>query len=193
MITYMKNIAIFASGSGTNTEKIIACFQNNKGIKIALIVSNKTDALVLKRAEKNKIPTLILKREEFYETENIVDQLNSYKIDLIVLAGFMWLVPTYLIRAFPDKIINIHPALLPKFGGKGMYGLHVHRAVLNAKETETGITIHYVNERYDEGKTVFQTRCNISKDDTPETLAEKVHQLEYEHYPIVIERLLTEE
>ena len=189
----MKNIAIFASGSGTNTEKIIAHFQNNEGIKIVLIVSNKTDAFVLKRAEKNKIPTLILKREEFYETENIVDQLNSYEIDLIVLAGFMWLVPTYLIRAFPDKIINIHPALLPKFGGKGMYGPNVHKAVLNAKETETGITIHYVNERYDEGKTIFQTRCNISKDDTPEILAEKVHQLEYEHYPVVIERLLTEE
>ena len=193
MITYMKHIAIFASGSGTNTEKIITCFQNNEEIKIALIVSNKTDAFVLKRAEKNKIPTLILKREEFYETENIVDELNNYKIDLIVLAGFMWLVPTSLIRAFPDKIINIHPALLPKFGGKGMYGLHVHRAVLNAKEKETGITIHYVNERYDEGKTIFQTRCTINKDDTPETLAEKVHQLEYEHYPLIIERLLTEE
>jgi len=189
----MKNIAIFASGSGTNTEKIIAHFQNNEEIKIVLIVSNKADAFVLKRAEKNKIPTLILKREEFYETENIVDRLKSYSIDLIVLAGFMWLIPTSLIRAFPDKIINIHPALLPKFGGKGMYGLHVHEAVLNAKEKETGITIHYVNERYDEGKMIFQTQCNISKNDTPETLAEKVHQLEYEHYPLVIEILLIEE
>ena len=193
MINYMKNIAIFASGRGTNTEKIISHFQNNEGIKIALIVSNKADAFVLKRAEKHKTPTLILKREEFYETENIVDELNSYEIDLIVLAGFMWLVPAYLIRAFPDKMINIHPALLPKFGGKGMYGLHVHKAVLNAKEKETGITIHYVNEVYDEGKTIFQTRCTINKEDTPETLAEKVHQLEYEHYPIVIERLLSEE
>ena len=189
----MKNIAVFASGSGTNTEKIILHFQNNDAIKIILIISNKADAFVLKRAKKHQIPTIILNREEFYDTENIVDQLNSYKIDLIVLAGFMWLVPTYLIRAFPDKMINIHPALLPRFGGKGMYGLHVHKAVLNAKEKETGITIHYVNEVYDEGKTIFQTRCTVSKDDTPETLAERVHQLEYEYYPVVIERLMSEE
>lgn len=189
----MKNIAVFASGSGTNTEKIISHFQNNEEMKIALIVSNKADAFVLKRAEKHQIPTIILNREEFNDTENIIDHLHHYKIDLIVLAGFMWLVPSYLIRAFPNKMINIHPALLPRFGGKGMYGLHVHRAVLNAKEKETGITIHYVNEVYDEGKTIFQTRCTVSKDDTPETLAEKVHQLEYEHYPEVIERLMTEE
>lgn len=193
MITYMKNIAIFASGSGTNTEKIIAHFQNNEGVKIVLIVSNKADAFVLKRAEKHQIPTIILNREEFNDTEDLIGHLHHYKIDLIVLAGFMWLVPTYLIRAFPDKIINIHPALLPRFGGKGMYGLYVHRAVLNAKEKETGITIHYVNEVYDEGKIIFQTRCTINKDDTPETLAEKVHQLEYEHYPVVIERFLSEE
>ena len=187
----MKHIAIFASGNGTNAENIINYFAEHPGgTAVCLIVSGKPDAFVLNRAEKYHIPAIVLTREEFYNTENIIDCLNKYKIDLIVLAGFMWLVPAYLIRAFPDKIINIHPALLPKFGGKGMYGTKVHKAVIDAKEKETGITIHYVNERYDEGKIIFQARCNINDNDTPETLAEKVHKLEYEHYPVVIEGLL---
>ena len=186
----MKHIAIFASGNGTNAENIINYFAEHPGgTAVCLIVSGKPDAFVLNRAEKYHIPAIVLTREEFYNTENIIDCLNKYKIDLIVLAGFMWLVPAYLIRAFPDKIINIHPALLPKFGGKGMYGAKVHKAVIDAKEKETGVTIHYVNERYDEGKIIFQARCNITDNDTPETLAEKVHQLEYENYPAVIEGL----
>ena len=187
----MKHIAIFASGNGTNAENIINYFAEHLGgTAVALVVSNKPDAFVLNRAEKYHIPAIVLIRDEFYNTEHILNSLYKYKIDLIVLAGFMWLVPTYLIRAFPDNIINIHPALLPKFGGKGMYGTKVHKAVIDAKEKETGVTIHYVNERYDEGKIIFQARCNITDNDTPETLAEKVHKLEYEHYPVVIEGLL---
>ncbi|MFH1321035.1 MAG: phosphoribosylglycinamide formyltransferase [Bacteroidota bacterium] len=185
-----KNIAIFASGSGTNTENIINYFKNNDRVNIALIISNKKDALVIKRAEKHKIPTFILNREEFYETQNLLTPLNNYKIDLIVLAGFLWLIPNYLIRAFPDKMTNIHPALLPNYGGKGMYGKYVHEAVINAKEKESGISVHYVNERYDEGKIIFQAKCKVYENDTPESLAERLHQLEYEHYPVIIEKIL---
>ncbi len=143
----------------------------------------------LYRAEKHNIPTCIFSRDEFYKSDKVVELLKDEKIDLIVLAGFLWLVPLNLIRAFPDKIINIHPALLPKYGGKGMYGMHVHQAVIDSGDAESGISIHYVNEKYDEGKIIFQARCKIDRDDTPETLAEKIHQLEYEYFPKVIEEL----
>lgn len=187
----MKNIAIFASGNGTNAEKIINYLKDKNKVRVALVVSNKKDAYVLTRAKDYGIPTLVLTREKFYDTQEIVSNLNAYNIDLIVLAGFLWLVPDYLIRAFPEKMVNIHPALLPKFGGKGMYGKYVHQAVIDAGEKESGITIHYVNERYDEGEIIFQARCEIAENDTPETLAERIHQIEHRNYPMVIERLLT--
>jgi len=189
----MKNIAIFASGSGTNAENIINYFNDRDEINIPLIVSNKPDAYVLSRAKKYKVPTLILNKKEFYETDKIIADLYQYKIDVIVLAGFLWLIPTYLINAFTDKIINLHPALLPKFGGKGMYGSHVHQAVIDAKEKESGITIHVVNEIYDEGKIIFQAKCVVNENDTPETLSQKIHQLEYKFFPLIIERFLLQE
>ena len=184
-----KNIAIFASGSGTNAEQIISHFKGSSSGRVKILCSNKTDAYALVRAEKHNIPTCIFSRDEFYKSDKVVELLKDEKIDLIVLAGFLWLVPLNLIRAFPDKIINIHPALLPKYGGKGMYGIHVHQAVIDSGDAESGISIHYVNEKYDEGKIIFQARCIIDRDDTPETLAEKIHQLEYEYFPKVIEEL----
>ena len=184
-----KSIAIFASGSGTNAEQIISHFKGSSSGRVKILCSNKTDAYALVRAEKHNIPTCIFSRDEFYKSDKVVELLKDEKIDLIVLAGFLWLVPLNLIRAFPDKIINIHPALLPKYGGKGMYGIHVHQAVIDSGDAESGISIHYVNEKYDEGKIIFQARCIIDRDDTPETLAEKIHQLEYEYFPKVIEEL----
>lgn len=185
-----KNIAIFASGSGTNAEQIIKHFKGSDRAAVRILLSNKKDAYALVRAKKHHIPTHVFSREEFYNTDEIVELLKQQKIDLIVLAGFLWLVPASLIKAFPDKIINIHPALLPKYGGKGMYGMRVHQAVIDSGDNESGISIHYVNEKYDEGKIVFQARCNIGIDDTPESLAEKIHQLEYEYFPKVIEDLI---
>lgn len=186
----MIKIAIFASGSGSNAQKISEYFNNVDGVEVSLIVTNNPNAYVLERATQLNIPTHIFNRESFYKTEDIVSVLKNGKIDFIVLAGFMWLVPKYLVAAFPNKIVNIHPALLPKFGGKGMYGDHVHKAVKEAGESETGITIHYVNEAYDEGNIIFQAKCNVEKTDTPDTIAEKVHALEYEHYPKVIESVI---
>ena len=192
----MRNIAIFASGNGTNAENIIVFFASHPNIRVSLIVSNKPDAFVLKRAENYHLPTLVIHREIFYNSNYlIVDPLaivlKKYSIDFIVLAGFMWLIPVYMIDNFPNKIINIHPALLPKYGGKGMYGNKVHSAVIDNGETESGITIHYVNRHYDQGKIIFQAKCKVSAGDTPETLAEKVHRLEYQHYPVVIEQLVS--
>ena len=185
-----KHIAIFASGSGTNAEQIISHFKGSTHGKVKILCSNKPDAYALVRAEKHNIPTCIFSREDFYKSEKIIDLLKEEDIDLIVLAGFLWLVPANLIRAFPDKIINIHPALLPNYGGKGMYGMYVHQAVIESGDAESGISIHYVNEKYDEGKIIFQARCKIDRDDTPETLAKKIHQLEYEYFPKVIEELI---
>jgi phosphoribosylglycinamide formyltransferase-1 len=185
-----RNIAIFASGSGTNAEQIILHFKGSTQAQVKLLLSNKGEAYALTRAENHGIPTRIFSRDEFYHSHMIIDLLRDNGIDLIVLAGFLWLVPVELIRAFPDKIINIHPALLPKYGGKGMYGMRVHQAVIDSGDPESGISIHYVNERYDEGRIIFQARCEIDKDETPESLAQKVHQLEYQYFPKVIEELI---
>jgi len=185
-----KSIAIFASGSGTNAEQIISHFQGSSIGKVKILCSNKPDAYALVRAKKHNIPTCIFSRDDFYKSDKIIELLKSEGIDLIVLAGFLWLVPLNLIRAFVNKIINIHPALLPNYGGKGMYGMHVHQAVIDSGDAESGISIHYVNEKYDEGKIIFQARCKIDGDDTPETLAKKIHQLEYEYFPKVIEELI---
>lgn len=186
----MKNVAIFASGSGTNAQAIIEHLNKSKVGHVSGIFCNNKDAFVLQRAQKYNIPDYIFSKNEFYNTSNIKDILNEKKIDLIVLAGFLWLIPEYLILAFPDRIINIHPALLPKYGGKGMYGMRVHEAVINKKEKESGITIHYVNENYDEGNIIFQAKCQIAQDDNPEVLANKIHELEHKHYPRIVEELL---
>ncbi|MFC2129456.1 phosphoribosylglycinamide formyltransferase [Bacteroidota bacterium] len=183
-------MAVFASGSGTNAENIIRFFRPNNKIDIKLIVSNKPDAKVLERAENHNVDHFVFTREQFYQSDYVVQQLQHFKIDFIVLAGFLWLIPENLIKAYPDKIVNIHPALLPKYGGKGMYGSRVHESVIANKEKESGITIHYVNERYDEGNIIYQATCPVEEEDTPDSLAAKIHELEYAYYPKVIEELL---
>ena len=185
-----KNIAIFASGSGTNAENIIRHFQGNKDVNVALVVSNKPDAYVLVRAANLHVPSLTLTREEFARGEELARLMKERGIDFIVLAGFLLRVPEALIEAYPGRIVNIHPALLPKYGGKGMYGDRVHRAVVEAGERESGITIHLIDEQYDRGTTVFQAKCPVLPGDTPDDVARKVHALEYAHYPEVIEQLL---
>ncbi len=184
------SIIIFASGTGSNAQKIIDFFRNDPAVRIRLIVSNKTGAGVLDIAEREGIPTLLIEKERFFQGDAYVDVLSAYQPSLIVLAGFLWKLPPALVKAFPQKIINIHPALLPNYGGKGMYGHFVHEAVINAKEPESGITIHYVDELYDHGDYIFQTRVPVAPDDTAETLARKVLKLEHEHFPRVIQSLL---
>jgi phosphoribosylglycinamide formyltransferase-1 len=186
----MKHIAIFASGAGSNAQKIIDYFLNHSSIKVALIICNKPGALVIDRAKKSNVPVEVLPKKEFEDQIKVLHLLANYQIDWIVLAGFLLLIPKYLIHAFPEKIVNIHPALLPKFGGAGMYGMKVHEAILKEKETETGITIHFVDERYDEGKIIFQAKCQIDKTDSPNDIAEKVHHLEHLHYPAIIEKVV---
>jgi phosphoribosylglycinamide formyltransferase 1 len=188
----IKNIVIFASGEGSNTQKIIDYFRSSEKVNISLIVSNKASANVLNRAKNNTIPTLVLDRDLFYKGNTLIEELKSMQTDLIVLAGFLWMIPEQLIIAFPNKIINIHPSLLPKFGGKGMYGMHVHKAVIASNEKESGITIHIVNEQYDEGKIIAQHACSISENETVESLGEKIHKLEYEYFPKAIEFFLSE-
>jgi phosphoribosylglycinamide formyltransferase-1 len=185
----MKKIAIFASGSGSNAENIALYFRGKENLNIETIYSNKADAYVLERAKKFNIPTKIFSREEFYSSDLILDDLKSKNIDLIVLAGFLWLIPQNLTQNF--TIINIHPALLPKYGGKGMYGSKVHEAVVSNGEKLSGITIHYVNEHYDEGQIIFQATCDVLPGDTADEVASKVHKLEYEHFPLVIEKLVS--
>ena len=180
-------IALFASGSGSNAENIVHYFSQNSNFSFPLIISNKSDAFIHIRAKKLKIPSFTFSREDFTDGEKILFLLKEYNIDCIVLAGFLLKIPQLLIHAFPDKIINIHPALLPKHGGKGMYGMRVHEAVAEANDTESGITIHYVNSNYDEGSIILQVTCQVDPSDTPEMIAEKVHALEYEHFPKVIE------
>ncbi len=187
----MRNIAIFASGSGTNAENIIKYFSNKNSAQVSLVLSNKRQATVLKRAEALNIRTLFFDHKEFYVTGKVLRYLTLYKIDLVVLAGFLWLVPENIVEHYSGRIINIHPALLPAYGGKGMYGDAVHKAVIDNKEKESGITIHYVNRRYDEGDIIFQKKCKINTSDSPDTLAQKIHALEYLHYPQVIEDLVT--
>jgi phosphoribosylglycinamide formyltransferase-1 len=185
----VKKLAIFASGTGSNAQKIIDYFREHDLIEVSLIVSNKPKAGVLEIAQKEDIPFIVLSRDSFYKTQQLVQQLQTRQIDLIILAGFLWLVPDYLVKAFSDAIINIHPALLPKYGGKGMYGMHVHEAVKKNEETESGITIHYVNEHYDEGQIIKQVVCPLSQNDSPQEIRNKVLVLEHYHYPRVIEAL----
>jgi len=185
----IKRIAIFASGSGTNAQKIIEYFADNKSIIIDSLWSNNPGAYALTRAAELGIETFVFNRHQLYETEEVRQKLHQRGIDLIVLAGFLWLIPETLINDF--TIINIHPALLPKYGGKGMYGMKVHQAVVSNGDKETGISIHFVDKKYDNGKLIFQAKCAVGVNDTPEQVAEKVHKLEYEHFPAVIEKFLT--
>ena len=186
----MKHIVIFASGSGSNAQRIAEYFSASDLARVMMIYSNRADAYVLQRAYQMNIPTVVFDRTDFYENDLIFDQLDNLSPDLIVLAGFLWKIPEKIVRAFPKRIVNIHPALLPKYGGTGMYGSHVHRAVLENREKESGITIHYVNENYDEGLIIFQAACQVDYYDTVETLAEKIHALEYKYYPKTIEQVL---
>ena len=187
---HKKRIAIFASGSGTNTEKIIQYFKNNDDICIASVFCNKPDAYVITRAQNHYIPVFTFNKNDLVATNKVLNLLIEQKADYIVLAGFLWLVPEHIIKAFNGRIINIHPALLPAYGGKGMYGDNVHKKVWENGEPETGITIHLVNDKYDEGKIIFQAKIPIKRQDTPETIAAKVHELEYEHYPEQIKQFI---
>ncbi|MDX5422699.1 MAG: phosphoribosylglycinamide formyltransferase [Hymenobacteraceae bacterium] len=185
-----KNIVIFASGSGSNAQRLLEHFEHHPDIRVAALFSNNPNAYALKRAETFHVPALLFNREEFYRSDKVLQQLEQFKPDLIVLAGFLWLVPQSLLQAYPNKIINIHPALLPKYGGKGMHGINVHTAVLAAGEPESGITIHLINEEYDKGEFLLQERCPVLPEDTPEALAARVLQLEHRCLPMVVEELL---
>lgn len=185
----MKRLAILASGSGSNAEKIMEYFKDSQKATISLVASNKADAFVLERARKFGVPTFTFTRKEM-DAGLLSNKLQEEKIDWVILAGFLLKIPEDLIRAFADHMVNIHPALLPKYGGKGMYGHHVHEAVKEAGDTETGITIHLVNEHYDEGKIIFQAATSLTEDDTPDTIAQKVHALEHRYFPEVIDSLV---
>jgi phosphoribosylglycinamide formyltransferase 1 len=187
----LKRIALFASGSGSNAEKIASYVAENADVEVSMLLTNNPKAGVIDRARRGfnsglHVPVLLFDRTTFYDTNRITEVLEQQRIDLVVLAGFMWLMPPDLVRAFPDRIVNIHPALLPKFGGKGMYGHFVHEAVVAAGETESGITIHFVNEQYDEGQIIFQATCPVLPTDTPDNVAQRVQALEHAHYPRII-------
>jgi len=188
----MRNIAIFASGSGTNAENIIKYFSNRKTAKVTLVLSNRREAFVLKRAAENNVKSVFFDRNEFYNSGIVLYTLISNDIDFIVLAGFLWLVPDDILTHYNGRIINIHPALLPKYGGRGFYGEKVHKAVISNHETESGITIHHVNKFYDKGDIIFQAKCKVEPSDTPESLAARIHRLEYEHFPRIIEKMISE-
>jgi len=185
-------IAIFASGNGSNAENIINHFKNHPKIIVELVLTNNHKAFVIERVKKYNIKCIIFNKDDLYNSNNVLNILKENNIDFIVLAGFLWLVPISIISNYNGKILNIHPALLPKYGGKGMYGMNVHKAVIENKEKVSGITIHHVNENYDEGNIVFQKEIEISSNDTPESLAEKIHKLEYQYYPLVIENVINE-
>jgi phosphoribosylglycinamide formyltransferase-1 len=185
-----KRIAIFASGSGSNAQKIMEHFKRSAVAEVALILTNNPEAYVLQRADNFEIPSHVFDRQEFYHTDDVIRLLKNLQVDLIVLAGFLWLIPQSLLQAFPNKIINIHPSLLPKYGGKGMYGDRVHNAILAAREDESGITIHFVNEEFDEGEVIHQSRFKIEADDDLEMVKFKGQQLEHAHFAKVIESLL---
>jgi len=185
-----KRIAIFASGSGSNAQKIMEHFKRNPDVEVVLVLTNNPQAFVLQRADNFEIPSHIFTRHEFYETDDVIRLLKMHQVDLIVLAGFLWQIPKLLLESFPNKIINLHPALLPKYGGKGMYGNHVHNAVLENKEEESGITIHFVNENFDEGEIIHQSKFKIEPGDNLEMIKFKGQQLEHQHFPKVIESLL---
>ena len=189
-IIQMKRIAIFASGSGTNAEEIFKYFKDRDDVSVKVLLSNNPNAYALTRAKNHGVNTQVFDRRSFYQSREIVRTLTEQDIDLVVLAGFLWLIPENLLKAFPDRIINIHPALLPKYGGKGMYGMKVHESVIRDGEKESGITIHKVNAQYDEGEIIFQTRCEVKPDDTPDSLAQRIHGLEYAHFPKVIDDCL---
>ena len=188
-----KRLVIFASGNGTNTQNIIQYFHQSEVAEIFKVLTNNKNAKVLERAKALNVDASYFSKEELIDTHGVIKQLAAWEPDLIILAGFLLKFPALILNEFSNKVINIHPALLPKYGGKGMYGRHVHEAVVRNRETETGITIHYVNEEYDEGAIIFQKEVALSKDDSPEMVARKVHQLEKEHFPRVIEELLGSE
>lgn len=185
-----KRIAIFASGSGSNAQKIMEYFKKHNDVEVAIILTNNPEAYVLQRADNFEIPSHIFDKHEFYKTDDVVNLLKNLQVDIIVLAGFLWLIPQNLLKSFPNKIINIHPALLPKYGGKGMYGDKVHQSILDSAEEESGITIHFVNEHFDEGEVIHQSRFRIEGSDDLEMIKFKGQQLEHLHYPRVIEQLL---
>jgi len=191
-IVMITRLAIMASGNGTNAQRIMEFFSITPRIRAALLLCNNPEAFVLERAQKMKVPTIVFDRKEFTGSRHILDILSIHGIDWIILAGFLWLIPKHILSCYPGRIINIHPALLPKYGGKGMYGMKVHEAVIHNREKESGITIHYVNEFYDEGQVIFQEKCPVFTGDTPATLASRVHELEYRWYPEVIERTILE-
>ncbi len=186
----MKNIAIFASGSGTNAENIISYFKDSKTVAIKLILCNKADAFVVQRAKNHNINCLVFNRNELNNTTKVIDALQENQIDFVVLSGFLLLMPQNIIQKYEGKIVNIHPALLPNYGGKGMYGDNVHKAVIEAGEKESGITIHYVNQFFDKGDNIFQAKVSVEPNDTPDTLAQKIHTLEYAHFPRIIEQTI---
>ncbi|WP_452230456.1 MULTISPECIES: phosphoribosylglycinamide formyltransferase [unclassified Lacinutrix] len=189
----MKRIVIFASGSGTNAENLIKFFHNRENASVIQVLTNNPHAKVLDRCKKLNVSALSFNKTAFTKTNDVLDLLKSKQPDLIVLAGFLWKFPENILAYFPNKVINIHPALLPKYGGKGMYGMHVHEAVVNNKEKETGITIHYVNEHYDEGAIIFQAKCKVKTTDCAEDVAKKIHLLEMKHFPEVVNQLLSPE
>lgn len=186
-----KQIVLLASGSGSNVENIATYFEHNPNITIAAVLTNKRDAKVIDRCNRLNINALYFNKQAFYKSDCILNILKSLEPDLVVLAGFLWKIPQNLVKAFPNQIINIHPALLPKYGGKGMYGMNVHKAVKENKDTETGITIHYVNENYDEGAIIHQAKVSVLPEDFVEEIAKKIHELEYQHFPRVIAKLLS--
>jgi len=189
----MTNLAVFASGQGTNAEAIIQYFGKSSEVSVTLVVCNNPDAGVVAVAKKHQIPLSLVNKKSFYDSVELLDVLKRHEVRFIVLAGFLWQVPEYLLKSYPGKIINIHPALLPKYGGKGMYGRRVHEAVLKGQEKESGITIHYVNENYDEGEIIFQAKCPVETGDDAASLEAKVRRLELEYYPKTIEKLLIKE
>lgn len=185
-------IAIFASGSGTNAENMIRYFKGHDFIEVAVVVSNNPDAYALKRAEKENVPAVVMDKSFRNSEERVMELMRQFDIHFIVLAGYLLLIPQWLTRQFEKRIVNIHPALLPHFGGKGMYGDHVHEAVIKSGEKKSGITIHYVNEKYDQGDIIFQAECPVLSDDTPQSLAKRIHELEYRHFPPIVEKIILE-
>jgi phosphoribosylglycinamide formyltransferase-1 len=186
----MNRIAIFASGSGTNAENLIRYFRPHPSVEVEFVLTNRPGSGVIERARALEVEAVVFNREQFYQTDEITALLQGRGIDFVVLAGFLWLVPSSLLKAYEGRVVNIHPALLPNYGGKGMYGHYVHQAVIDSGDTRSGITIHHVNQAYDEGDIIFQAFCPVEKGDTPESLAARIHGLEYEHFPRVVERLL---
>jgi phosphoribosylglycinamide formyltransferase-1 len=185
-----KKLAIFASGSGSNTENVCNYFANHADIEVVFICTNKRDAFIVKRAEKLNIPVIFITKTELNSFVDLHEKLKNDKVDVIILAGFLLKLPTIMVEKYPNRILNIHPSLLPKYGGRGMYGDNVHKAVLENKEIESGISIHFVNQKYDEGELILQEKCSVSENETLETLAAKIHQLEKKYFPLTIEKVL---